>query len=190
MSPRRASTADLLSGFRLVAAPVLPLLATRRRAFLALAAVCAVSDALDGAVARRAGTAGPRGAVLDSVADTAFFGGLVAACLRTRPASVRSLAPAVAAVAAVRVGAAAAGVVRWGRPVLLHTWSNKAAGVTAGVGLVLLTAWGRRGPLVVASVVAAGAAVEELCRILGAARIPDVDAPGVLGSVASRLARR
>lgn len=185
----RLSTADLLSGLRLVAAPALPLLATRRRAFLALVAVCAASDALDGPVARRASTAGPRGAVVDSVADAAFFGGLVAACVRAQPERSRSLVPAAAAVAAVRAVAAATGVVRWGRPVLLHTWSNKAAGVAAGAGLVCLTAWGRRGPLVGASVVAAGAAAEELWRVATSARMPDVDAPGTLGSVASRLAR-
>lgn len=184
------STADLLSGLRLVAAPALPLLVTRRRAFLALVAVCAASDALDGPVARRAGTAGPRGAVVDSVADGAFFGGLVVACVRAEPARSRSLVPVVTAVAAVRAGAAATGVVRWGRPVLLHTWSDKAAGVAAGAGLVCLTAWGRRGPLAAASVVAAGAAVEELWRVVTAAQMPDVDSPGVLGSVASRLARR
>ncbi|GEN78743.1 CDP-alcohol phosphatidyltransferase family protein [Actinotalea fermentans] len=189
MSARRVATADLLSGLRLVAAPVLPLVALRPRAFLALAALGGVTDALDGPVARRAGTAGPRGAVVDSVADVAFFGGLVAACLRAQPERARSLTPAVVAVAAVRGCAAATGVVRWGRPVLLHTWSNKAAGVGAGVGLACLTAWGRRGPLAAASLVAAGAAAEELWRVVTAAQMPDVDAPGVLGWVASRLAR-
>lgn len=190
MGPRPVPTADLLSGLRLLVAPALPLVATRRRAFVALAVAGAASDALDGPVARRSGTAGPHGAGLDSVADAAFFGGLVAACLRARPERSRSLAPVAAAVGAVRLGAAAVGVLRWGRPVLLHTWSDKAAGATAVVGLVCLTAWGRRGPLAVASVVAAGAAVEELWRVLTAVHIPDVDAPGVLGSVASRLAVR
>lgn len=188
--PARPSSAELLSGLRLVVAPALPLLATRRRAFLVLAAVGAASDALDGPVARRAGTAGPRGAVVDSVADAAYFCGLIAACVRAQPGRSRSLVPAVGVVAAARAGAAVTGVVRWGRPVLLHTWSDKAAGLCAGVGLVCLTAFGRRGPLVGASVVAAGAAVEELWRVATAARMPDVDAPGVLGSVASRLARR
>lgn len=127
---------------------------------------------------------------MDSVADLAFFAGLVAAGLRAQPERCRSVAPSVAAVAAVRAGAAVTGVVRFGRPVFLHTWSNKAAGICSGMGLVCLTVWGRRWPLVIASAVAAGAAVEEVWRVGTAARIPDADAPGVLGSIASRLARR
>lgn len=190
MGARRVSTADLLSGLRLVSAPALPLLAARPRAFLTLAALGAASDALDGPLARRAGAAGPRGAALDSGADAAFFAGLVVACLRVQPARSRSLAPAGVVVAALRGCAAAGGVLRWGRPVVLHTWSNKVAGLGAGIGLVCLTAWGRRGPLVVASALAAGAAVEELWQMLTAAQMPDADAPGVLGWVASRVARR
>lgn len=190
MRSGRVSTADVLSGLRLVLGPALPVAASHRRVFLALAAAGAASDALDGPVARRSGSACPRGAVVDSVADAAFFAGLVAACLRAEPERSRSLAPAVVVVAGLRLGAAVTGVVRWGRPVALHTWSDKAAGVAVGAGLVCLTAWGRRGPLAAASVVAAGAAVEELWQVATAVRIPDVDAPGVLGSVASRLAVR
>ena len=48
MALPRWSTADLLSGLRLAAAPALPMMATRPRVFLAVAAVCAASDALDG----------------------------------------------------------------------------------------------------------------------------------------------
>lgn len=182
--------ADLLTGLRLLAAPVLPMVAGRPRAFVVVAATCAASDAVDGLLARRSGTASRRGAVLDSVADAAFFAGLVAACLRARPDASRALAPAVAGVTAVRGAAALVGAVRWGRPVLLHTWSDKAAGSAVVVGVVTLVARGSRGPLAGALVVAAGAAAEELRQVATAVRRPDVDDPGVLGSVASRLVGR
>lgn len=70
---------------------------------------------------------------------------------------------------------------------LLHTWSDKAAGIAVGVGLVGSVLVGRRAPLVAATTVAALAAVEELYLVATARRTPDADAPGVLGSLASRL---
>ena len=70
--------ADALSATRLLLAVAMPWLLVRGGP-LALAAWClaAVSDWVDGPLARRAGTAGVRGAVLDNVADIAFvLGGL------------------------------------------------------------------------------------------------------------------
>lgn len=75
--------ADGLSVARLLLAGVMPLLLARGGP-LPLAAWClaAASDWLDGRLARRAGTASRRGAVLDNVADIAFvLGGLSTAAI-------------------------------------------------------------------------------------------------------------
>lgn len=189
MTPGRLAPADLVSGVRLVAAPALPALAGRPAAFLAVAAVCAVSDLADGPVARRTGTAGPRGALVDSVADAVLLAALVIAAVVAEPGAVRALAPAVVAVTAVRIAALLIGAARHRRAVLLHTWSNKAAGVLAVVGMVVLVVSGARQLVVMALVVAACAAAEELWT-LAAAPAPDVDHPGVLGWVASRVVTR
>lgn len=184
------AAADVLSGLRLLAAPALPLLARRRGAFVAVAGFCALTDALDGPVARRAGTAGPRGARLDSLADAAFFGGLVAACVVAQPRRARAFVPALVTVSALRGAAALVGARRWGRPVLLHTWSDKAAGAATVGGAVALVGLGRPEPLAIATAVAVGAGAEDLWQVLTAAGLPDVDDPGLLGSVASRLVGR
>lgn len=186
----RPAAADVLTGLRLAVAPVLPVLARRPAAFVVAAGACALSDAVDGALARRAGTAGPGGARLDSVADAAFVAGLLLALRRAEPDLARALARPAVGIAVVRGAAAVVGVARWGRPVLLHTWSDKAAGGAVVGALVAGVAGGRRAPLRAGLVVAVGAAVEELWLVTTARAMPDTDARGVLGSLASRLVAR
>jgi CDP-diacylglycerol--glycerol-3-phosphate 3-phosphatidyltransferase len=65
--------ADALSGMRLLLAAVMPWLLARGGVLpLAVWCLAAVSDYVDGRLARRRGTTSPRGAVLDNVADIAF----------------------------------------------------------------------------------------------------------------------
>ncbi len=73
--------ADALSGLRLLLALVFPLLLVRGgTAPLIVWAVAAISDYVDGPIARRRGITSARGAILDNVADVAFvLGGLVTA---------------------------------------------------------------------------------------------------------------
>jgi phosphatidylglycerophosphate synthase len=73
--------ADALSGLRLLLAVVFPLLLVRGGAApLVVWGVAALSDYLDGPIARRRGATSARGAILDNVADVAFvLGGLVTA---------------------------------------------------------------------------------------------------------------
>jgi CDP-diacylglycerol--glycerol-3-phosphate 3-phosphatidyltransferase len=73
--------ANALSGVRLVLAAVLPWLLVRGGALALVAwSVAAVSDYVDGPVARRQGTVSRGGAILDNVADIVFvLGGLATA---------------------------------------------------------------------------------------------------------------
>ncbi len=162
---RRGSVAtppDVLTVSRAVVAPALPFLVDRPVPFVAVLAWCAVSDVLDGALARRSGTASARGAGLDSAADVVLTLALLVSGARALGPDLPGFVPAVAAVALVRAAGMVVCQVRHGRVVLLHSWANRAAGtlVTAGVLVVVLT--GRTEVLVAACVVAAVSAVEEL----------------------------
>src|SRR5262245_60527633 len=65
--------ADALSGMRLLLAVAMPWLLTGGGVLpLAVWCLAALSDYVDGPLARRSGTPGMRGAVLDNVADIAF----------------------------------------------------------------------------------------------------------------------
>lgn len=73
------NAASFLTWSRLVAVPVLFIFAYAgmRDLFLGLFVLAGITDALDGYVARRTGTASRAGARLDSIADYAFFGSSV-----------------------------------------------------------------------------------------------------------------
>ena len=65
--------ADALSGMRLLLAAVMPWLLARGGVLpLAVWCLAAMSDYVDGPLARRRGTTSLRGAVLDNVADITF----------------------------------------------------------------------------------------------------------------------
>jgi CDP-diacylglycerol--glycerol-3-phosphate 3-phosphatidyltransferase len=99
------TAANALTLFRAVASiPVLILLRADQPAIaLTIFAAAALSDALDGVLARRAGTAGPRGALLDPLADKV----LVVIALAGL-SSTGLLAPVYAELVALREGAVAA----------------------------------------------------------------------------------
>lgn len=139
--------ADALSAGRLLLAVAMPWL-LERGGLLPLAAWCfaAASDWIDGPLARRAGTASLRGAVLDTVADVAFvLGGLATAAAIGLvpwivPASIGASAGAYA-VASRRAPAAGRGLARsrlghWGG-VLNYACLGVVAGAVAWPG----TAW-------------------------------------------------
>ena len=173
------SVADAITGVRVVFSPALPLVVARPAVFVTVVSVCAASDVLDGLVARRTGTAGPRGARLDSWADVLMFLALVLALLRGAWDVVAALGPLAVAVAALRVLGIAVGVLRYRRFVLLHTWADKAAGGLLLLGVPLAVVAGEAGVLVVALVVSIVAALEDLALHLTSAE-PDLDRGSLL----------
>lgn len=118
---------NLLTATRLFLA--LPLLfAAMPWPFLALYLLCCLTDLLDGFLARRLDACSLFGARLDSAADLA-----VAAALIPRLWHLAAPGPAasvwIAAVAALRLGAALTAKIRFGRFGFLHTWGNKLSGL-------------------------------------------------------------
>lgn len=155
---------NLLSAFRLVAAPVLLLLALQghREAFLWLLAVAFFTDAIDGTLARLTGQASRFGAMLDSWADVAVYAAVAVSMLLLWPDLVREEGIAFGAVVASFVVPALVGLLRFRRFTSYHTRLVKVAVAASAVGLFLLlldlAAW----PFRVAAVLATLAALEEI----------------------------
>jgi CDP-diacylglycerol--glycerol-3-phosphate 3-phosphatidyltransferase len=155
---------NLLSAFRLVAAPVLLLLALQghREAFLWLLAVAFFTDAIDGTLARLTGQASRFGAMLDSWADVAVYAAVAVSMLLLWPGLVRQESIAFGAVVASFVVPALVGLLRFRRFTSYHTRLVKVAVAASAVGLFLLlldlAAW----PFRVAAVLATLAALEEI----------------------------
>lgn len=99
--------------------------------FFAFYTLAGLTDALDGWLARRSGTASDFGARLDSIADLLFYG---VALLRLLPLLFQALPSAiwyaVALVVLVRLAAYGTAAVRYRRFASLHTWLNKLTGAS------------------------------------------------------------
>ncbi len=128
-------------------------------------ALGALTDVVDGPLARRLATASERGARLDSAADAVFSAASIAVAARTVPPALRPWAARGAAVvAATRLASLAVTRRRFGRWSAMHTLLNKLTGlVLTGVVATALV----RGRMPVAALVAGGAfaqvaALEEL----------------------------
>lgn len=121
--------ADTVTSVRMAASLILLILPLLSAWFLAVYTLAGLTDALDGWVARKAGTASEFGARLDSIADLLFYGVLL---LRLFPVLWQALPAmiwyAVAAVVLVRLVAYAVAAVKYHRFASLHTWLNKLTG--------------------------------------------------------------
>lgn len=111
--------------------------------FLGLYTLTGLTDALDGWVARKTGTAGDFGARLDSVADLIYCAVMI---IRLFPVLSEKLPVqiwyAVAAIVLVRLGAYCTAVIKYRRFVTLHTWLNKLTGAALFLlPYILTTSW-------------------------------------------------
>lgn len=155
---------NLLSGFRLLSAPLLLLLAVaeQRDPFLWLLAVAFLTDAVDGMLARSRGQTSRLGARLDSAADVAVYAATAVALWLLWPELVRSEWIAVAAVVASFVLPTIAGLLRFGRLTSYHPRLVKVAVAATAIGLFVmllgLSVW----PFRLAALVAVLAALEEV----------------------------
>ena len=100
--------------------------------FLAVYTLAGLTDALDGWLARKTGTASDFGARLDSIADLLFF---VVLLFRISPLLWQELPVivwyAAAVILLVRLAAFSVAAIRYRRFAALHTWLNKLTGGAA-----------------------------------------------------------
>lgn len=129
------NTADTITSVRIAASLFLLFLPLRSAGFLGVYTLAGLTDALDGWLARKTGTASDFGARLDSIADLVFYAVLL---LRLFPLLWRTLPVAiwyvVAGILLARLAAYAVAAIKYHRFASLHTWLNK----LTGVGIFLL----------------------------------------------------
>ena len=125
----RWSMADSITSLRIAASLFLLLLPPHSARFLGVYTLTGLTDALDGWLARKTGTASQFGAKLDSMADLLFYAVLL---LRLFPVLRQGLPVeiwyAVAVVVLVRLAAYATAAIKYHRFAALHTWLNKLTG--------------------------------------------------------------
>lgn len=129
MQVHQWNMADTVTSVRMAAALILLILPLGSAWFLVVYTLAGLTDALDGWLARKAGTASEFGARLDSVADLLFYGVLLVRLFPVlRQALPVTIWYAVAAVVLVRLAAYAVAAVKYHRCASLHTWLNKLTG--------------------------------------------------------------
>ena len=129
------NTADTITSARIAASLFLLFLPLRSAGFLVVYTLTGLTDALDGWLARKTGTASDFGAKLDSMADLLFYAVLL---LRLFPVLWQALPAAiwyaVAGIFLTRLAAYAAAAIKYHCFASLHTWLNK----LTGIGVFLL----------------------------------------------------
>lgn len=151
--------ANLITALRIMAAIAMLFTLPLSVPFFVFYAVGGLSDMIDGAVARKCGSAGAFGARLDSIADLLFCAAALLQLWRLFPAFVWW---AAGVIAAIKITAAAVGFARFRKLCLPHTLLNKITGAAVFL-LPCFYRCGFFGALCYAvSAVAFLAAVEEL----------------------------
>lgn len=131
---------NLLSAFRLIAAPFLLYLAWTDRPglFLALLAITLLSDAVDGFVARRLHVASELGTRLDSLGDLAIYLVIPLCAWWLWPDIIRREAGFVLLVLTAFVIPPIAGLLKFRQLTSYHTWFAKTVAVLMSVAIFFL----------------------------------------------------
>lgn len=164
--------------FRLIGSAVLLFTRPFSVLFYTVYTLCGVSDMLDGWTARRTGTISRKGAVLDSIADLAFFLSalwVLIPCLSWE----RWMLWWIAGIAAVRFAALEIGLIKYRRLSFLHTYSNKAVGFLLFCFPFLCSFLNFERTAGILCAAASLAALEELCITLLSDK-PNQDIAGIL----------
>lgn len=164
---------NLLSGFRLIAAPFLLYLAWTGQPglFLGLLAIAFLSDAVDGLAARRLHVDSELGTKLDSWGDLAIYVTIPLCSWWLWPDLVKREAAFVLLVLLAYAIPIVAALGKFGRLTSYHTWTAKAVAVLMSVALFLLFVADVAWPFRLAAVALALSACEELAITL---RLPRV----------------
>ena len=159
----RWSAADSVTSLRIAASLFLLFPPLGSAGFLAVYALTGLTDALDGWLARKTGTASDFGAKLDSIADLFFYAILL---LRLFPELWQRLPAeiwyAVALIILVRLAAYAAAAIKYHRFASLHTWLNKLTGGAVFLLPLALTVSTGVGYCIIVCILAFAASLEEL----------------------------
>ncbi len=140
MTTKLVSIPNLLSGFRLIAAPFLLYLAWTGHPtlFLVLLAVSLLSDSIDGFIARRLNEASELGTKLDSWGDLATYLTVPLCAWWLWPEILKREAFFVLLVIGAYIVPLMAGFVKFQRLPSYHTWAAKTAAVLMSFAVFIL----------------------------------------------------
>lgn len=157
--------ANILSGSRLVIAPLLLFFAwsSRPALFLVFVVVALVTDFLDGYFARKYQQVSELGARLDSLGDLAVYLAAPLAVWWLWPEIIIREAPYVATALTCFIIPLIMGFIKFGRQTSYHTWGAKLSAFLLSSSILLLLLEGPAWPFHVATVIFVIAEVEELC---------------------------
>jgi CDP-diacylglycerol--glycerol-3-phosphate 3-phosphatidyltransferase len=144
-----------LTSLRALLAPVMVLLAfawPSRAAFGACLVAAFLSDVFDGIVARRLGIATPNLRRLDSIADSLFYVGALAAAWHLQPQALLEHRTGLILLVLLEAARYAFDLRKFGREASYHMWSSKLWGLALFAGFFSLLALGRTGWAVSAAV--------------------------------------
>lgn len=135
--------ANAVTSLRLFGAIALIFITPLTLAFYIIYSICGLSDAIDGTIARRMGTASEFGARLDSVSDISFY---LVMFIKIMPVLWAELPVwiwyIVAAVLVVRLAAYGIAAVKYHRFAAIHTYMNKlTGGMVFLIPFMLLLPW-------------------------------------------------
>lgn len=157
------NAANIITFMRIVGTAVLLFPKPMSSLFLAVYTFTGLTDAFDGIVARKTGTASEFGSRLDSVADLLFYGVMLIKLLPVLWAALpREIWCAVAVILIVRLCAYLTAAIKYRRFASLHTYLNKLTGLTIFLIPYVLKITGGTAYFWAASVLALAASVEEL----------------------------
>lgn len=186
-----ANLPNLLSAFRIAAVPLLLALAWHEaeRAFLTLFALGLLSDAVDGALARRLGVESDFGARLDQWGDFALWLALpFGAWWLWREVVVREISYVIVAIAAM-VLPTAIGYAKYRAVPGYHTWSVKIGALLMAIAAPLLLVFAVAWPFRLAALFQLVCAADELGITLLLAECRH-DVPSVLHAARLRRAKQ
>ena len=152
---------NILSATRLLLSFALYFLEPLSAAYLWTYAVCAVTDPLDGFIARRYDARTRYGHLLDSLGDVSLAAAVLVTLVPFLDWEMWEMT-LIVAVVAIRLTAFAVGSVRFGRPAFIHSYLNKAAGVAFFVSPFLIRPIGLPATVVIAGIVCVSASLEYL----------------------------
>ncbi len=154
-----------------------------KAAFFTLYLTAALTDALDGYVARRLNTQSNLGARLDSIADIVLFAlALMGWWVWANDPFVKAI-PAVGATLVLRLGSIAVGAVKYRSAIFLHTLLNKAAGLVLIAALPMYSLLHSRWIVFITLFVCTISAAEELLILLMSKTRPDINIRSIIGLI-------
>ncbi|WP_111641276.1 CDP-alcohol phosphatidyltransferase family protein [Marinimicrobium alkaliphilum] len=165
MSPIASYLPNALSLLRLAMTPVLVWLAWYgwQAAFLSLLLVAFITDALDGALARRFNVCSEFGAQLDSWGDIALYLALAIAAHLLWPREMAEERVYVMTAFGSMSAAMILGLFKFGGLASYHTWMTKVAAVALALGCIIMFSGGPHWPFRLACVLIILAALEQSC---------------------------